>query len=888
MRYQRPISTPAHPRPPRRITPQLVRSTRWATCLVALVSHAPSQQQFDELGKRYLPSHSDPSRALALGDVDGDGDPDLIIGNIGQNRLYLNDGTGRFSDATAALPTDNDDTRAVVLGDVNRDGHPDLIVVNSREENRLYLNNGDGTFVDGTVPWLPFGNYSSQGAAMGDLDADGDIDLVFAVGRRPNRLLLNDGLRRFVDVSGLRMPRHSERTRAVALSDVDRDGDLDMVLGNGELFAPEQNRIYINDGTGTFEDDTIGRLPALADITHAVAVGDVDGDGDMDLVVGNNGEQNRLLLNDGDGTFADATTGRMPVDSDSTRAVTLGDVDGDGDPDLIIGNEGGAPNRLYLNDGSGTFGDAPTHLPSGVSSTAAIALGDADMDGSIDVVVGDGSGENQLYLNRGTGEFVSVSSGLIPANMGRASDIATGDVDADGDTDLIFGTDGQNVLYLNDSNGNYIDTTAARMPTDNDITLAAKLGDVDGDGDLDLIAGSGLRLVPIPPSGGQNRLYLNDGFGTFVDATTARMPNDNEDTYALDLGDVDGDGDLDVVFGNMAGTFPIPIPGQNQLYLNDGDGVFSDATASLMPVDNDSTRAVVLGDVDADGDLDLFCGNYGQSNRLYLNDGFGRFVDATYSRLPGDSDNTEAAVLQDVDGDGDPDLVCGNDAQQNRLWLNDGSGTFVNATAARLPTDDDRTRALALADVDNDGDPDLVFANIGNRQDRLYLNDGSGTFADVTATRLPTENEDTRAVALADVDSDGDLEIIVAKDRNRLYANLLRQLDVPLVVRLGMPYQLDVYARYGVAGPGDVAAVMLSASTAHIPLPPIGTLGLDPSQLLWLPAVAVPQPTGVVSVSVPVPSVPSLAGLPIYAQAFLVQSPGGAFLTNWTADTILR
>lgn len=379
-----------------------------------------------------------------------------------------------------------------------------------------------------------------------------------------------------------------------------------------------------------FEELSRKGLPVVFNDTQSLALGDVDGDGDIDIVSGNfiaGGPelQNRLYLNDGTGTFTDETAQRMPLALDSTTSVALGDVDGDGDLDIVFGNAinlNGQQNRLYLNNGAGTFTDATvTHMPAGSESTLSVALGDVDGDGDLDLVAGNGN-----YLH-------------------------------------FYGQ--QNRLYLNNGAGTFTDTTATHMPVDTAHTTSLALGDVDGDGDLDMVVGNNERY---PIYLAKNGLYLNDGNGTFTDATATHVPFALTNTYSLALGDVDGDGDIDLVTGNGNGFYG----NLNRLYLNNGAGMFTDATVTNLPWIQHATRSLALGDIDGDGDLDLVTGNWGQ-DRLYLNDGQGTFADVTVTRGPTivTSDITFSLALGDVDGDEDLDMVVGNNlSNQSRLHLN--------------------------------------------------------------------------------------------------------------------------------------------------------------------------------------------------------------------------
>src|SRR5690606_18906449 len=183
-------------------------------------------------------------------------------------------------------------------------------------------------------------------------------------------------------------------------------------------------------------------------------------------------------------------------------------------------------------------------------------------------------------------------------------------------------------------------------------------------------------------------------------------------------------------------------------------------TASHLPGAVGNLPAAAFGDVDRDGDPDLVLARIAGTNRLHLNDGTGRFVDATASHMPADSDRSAGVVLVDVDHDGDLDAVFANVDTTARLYLNDGTGTFSDATLGRIPTTATHMEAVAAADLDGCGGSDLVLVG-RNTIGRLLRGDGRGVFADTTARQWPEAPTRGTTLALLDFDRDGDLDVFV-------------------------------------------------------------------------------------------------------------------------------
>src|SRR4051794_10611007 len=280
----------------------------------------------------------------------------------GQNFVFVEESATRlpgFSEPAGTSTTDVD------LVDVNADGTLDLFITQGTDSaasrpNRLLLNNGGGVFRDVSATRLPPATANSTHTDFGDVDGDGDLDAIVA-NLGPEQLLLNDGKGVFTDGS-VRLPPppgfFQDITSDARFADVDGDGDLDILLGNENPFDPSptgggQERLLVNDGTGSFTDQTSSRLPADADQTGVMLPGDIDGDGDVDIIVLNRG-QDDVLVNDGTGRFPAQPATRSPATPDTSRNGGLADLDGDGDLDLVVANSRNEPVALYINHG-GTF-----------------------------------------------------------------------------------------------------------------------------------------------------------------------------------------------------------------------------------------------------------------------------------------------------------------------------------------------------------------------------------------------------------------------------------------------------------------------------------------------------------------------------------------------------
>ncbi len=376
-------------------------------------------------------------------------------------------------------------------------------------------------------------------------------------------------------------------TNKVDLADVDSDGDVDILFAEGGNYDTPgkavRSRIFLNDGSAGFTDVSQQVLGNAVGTARVIKARDLNGDGDVDIIVGNTYEtQSRLYLGRGDLKFDDVTTTNLPQVKASIGDLEVGDVDADGDLDLVLADWGpgsplesrGAPPMLWLNNGQGRFTDVSRSSmpPNRIRFSWELELVDADNDWDLDLAVScKVCATSVLYQNDGRGRFRFVK-GAIPASTNNY-DFEPMDVDGDGDEDLVTSNDSADVelgehIFVNDGTGRFSDETDDRWPgqapygyDDNNVVFL----DVDSDGDADFLVGS---------LDGPDRILLNDGIGHFSVNEEIREGAPTTGTLWLAVADLNGDNKLDLVETQGEVDWP------DFIYL--GLGVVSDAAPPVV------------------------------------------------------------------------------------------------------------------------------------------------------------------------------------------------------------------------------------------------------------------------------------------------------------------
>jgi hypothetical protein len=399
------------------------------------------------------------------------------------------------------------------------------------------------------------------------------------------------------------------------------------------------------------------------------------------------------------------------------------------------------------------------------------------------------------------GAWVDVTEEAIGTTAEWTNKVELADLDADGDVDVLLanggdydtpGTPVPSRALLNRGDGTFDDASESVFGDTRALTRVIKAADVDADRDVDIVLGTTYDT--------QSRLFLSDGTGGWQDATQ-QLPVAQLSAGDLELGDVDGDDDLDIVIADWGDSSPLGPGGRVALWLNDGAGSFTDASEQMPSTLVRFSWDLELVDVDNDWDLDVAVScKLCSGSHLFSNDGAGTFADVTEGRMPAYTNNYEFAPV-DLDADGYLDLITINDGERRAAGLsehvfrNQGDGTFADVTEDWWPEDanpgyDDNV--VVGLDVESDGDGDFLIGSLDG-PDRLLVNDGSGRLSLVEDVFTAEPSMGTLGMAVADFDDDGRVDVFEAQgevaghENERAYrgTDVLAEDVAPPVVRVG-------------------------------------------------------------------------------------------------------
>ncbi len=705
--------------------------------LAAVLAAARADAQTFGPGQTIVGGQVNGPANVSAPDLDGDGDADVLCPMSGNQRVvwYENlDGLGSLG-AQKIITTDVNLPTSASAADLDGDGDLDVLSTNYNWHEVVWYENTDGLGSFGPKRFVAVGTFWPSDSIAADLDGDGDLDVVSASD-------LGDEILWFENTDGLgtfgaaRTITNANTFSSLFAADVDGDGDQDLLATGSNAVVWFENA----DGLGAF-----GEPQLIADVLAGfhVRAADLDGDGDQDALTASWADDTVAWYENTDGLGAFGPKLVIDGQADSAASVFAADVDGDGDRDVLSAARNDHTVSWYRNiDGPSIFSTGIPIATGFVRANSVVAV-DLDADGDRDVVAtaqDDGIATHE-NLN-GLGIFGPGTN--VVAALPEAVDAA--DFDGDGDLDPLSASigDGKIAWYENRLNtGGPFGNTAISIPSYGVFSAAA--ADVDGDGDPDVLA----------VSGGLDWYENTDGLASFgASQAISTQAAFNRTAVSADL---DGDGDLDVLSG---ATVLVAFAASPQIeWYENVDGFGSFGPQQIVTTDLAGASMVSAADLSGDGEQDVLAALLTDGEVVWYENAGSAASFTTEKVITTALFGPTDALAADLDGDGDADVMASSQSDDTIAWHEntDGLGTFgaqqVVTTAVDFPD------SIVATDLGGDGDLDLLFtAFVGDTVGWFENTDGLGAFGpeNVVSTQF---DGPTSAVA-ADLDGDGDEDLL--------------------------------------------------------------------------------------------------------------------------------
>lgn len=686
---------------------------------------------------------------VANGDINGDGFMDIIVG--AQNGLCWfenTDGQGHFSTSRNIDP--NSDPSDISIADLDGDGFKDVVYTKSSGNNNIlvWVKNMDGAGTFATPITLVTNLYGNAKPQIVDMEADGDLDIVYSNGSSAVIVLKNNGTATFTSQSA------GIVANAVFAIDVDGDQLVDLIYKNDYLLKYVQQN---SDGTFLFKENMDSFIVNNYGNSF-ISGGDIDGDGDTDIaVIHENGNDKRIKwYKNTNNVFANFLTLTLLPSANGAsnydnRSMLLKDLDNDGLIDVVMQNS--FLNRIswFKNLGTTGFGAEAT-ISSTVVDNRSVAMADFNGDGYQDVVTVGRANHDIIWFKNVNGTGNAFQANALTEFIINPTKVSIGDLDGDGIKDiLVTSTNDHKLSWYRNSNGLGDFSEGQKIITNTLINAQNGLiVDLNNDGKNDVLAFSN----PYEDTPERKIVqYLNLGNGIFGSEQVI-FSTATENMTRLEAIDVDADGDLDLVCS---------ISTDIKVFKNNGNGTYSSPSTFLQ-----GGGYFLPHDVDTDGDLDLIVSTTTSFFWLENTDGQGNYsvknTIATNLAIP------RKFVIGDINNDGLAEVIYAF-SNLGRMTIN-GDGTF----GAQSNIDNiGNNNVLDMADLDNDGDLDIVcsVATVNNypgytlKRFRWYENLGNSTFGPAIELNFEHINDipyhnGFSALAIDDLNGDGKKDIVLS------------------------------------------------------------------------------------------------------------------------------
>ncbi len=655
-----------------------------------------------------------------------------------------------------------DGPRDVIAVDLDRDGDMDLVSA-TNQGHQIFWHENDGaghftTHLVSTVTSVP-GAIAVQAF---DYGGDSDIDIVAASNTRDKiYLFVNNGTNQFP--TAWEIASGVDGVYDIFAIDMNGDGHKDIISASAN-----NNRII-------WHEDIGGAMPTFfphliqdsLDSPRAVYARDMDGDTDVDIVAAFfNGDQIAWFENDGNNQF---TAHIIDDDANGANSVYAADIHNDGDVDILATTDFGREVILY-----------PYHLQTysklvlsaGINKPTSVVATDVDGDGWNDVLATFSGEQKVVWFQYRIADGWPFVYKEVTNSANGANAVLSADIDGDGIQDIVSSS------FNDDKIAWYKQSTTARF-TPRDVFVIAQNAkavhaeDLDDDGDMDVLSASS----------GDNKIawYKNLGNGQFhsyVISTNARQ------AWDVSVADLDKDGDKDVVSVSFADD-------KVAYYENDGNQNFTEWDLTSF-FNNLGPRSLKIADADGDGDLDiLFSMFYNDGAAWCINRGAGTFNPSLFV-VTNNADGANAVDAADMDGDGDMDVLIASVNDNKFAWYEYGGGFPGAYTEHLISTNANNPWDILAADLDQDGDMDVVTASSGDNTIAWYENDGNLQFS---KRILSTTANSTRSIHVADVDGDGDLDVLgVAFNRALWFENDGNMNFNEIVISNDVSFGYDIFS----------------------------------------------------------------------------------------------